>query len=58
MIAVAQWLRNWVFNKEATGSNAGFFMHLFYLTVTVLLEYINPVIYSCLVFVNHKGFEL
>ena len=39
MIAVAQWLRNWVFNKEATGSNAGFFMHLFYLTVTVLLEY-------------------
>ena len=52
MIATAQWLRICMFSMEIPGLNDGktFFMHLFYLAVTVLLEYFNPAIYNCLVF--------
>ena len=53
--AATQWLRNWVFSMEVSGSNVGkffltFFMYHFYPVVTVLLEYFDPAIYSCLVF--------
>ena len=56
MIAATQWLRIWVFNMEVPGLNAGklfffdIFHVLFYSTVTVLLEYFDLKIYSCLVF--------
>ena len=56
MIAAAQWLRIWVFSMEVSGSNTGkfldidYFTHIFYPTVTVLLEYFDPVIHSSLVF--------
>ena len=37
-----------------SGSNAGeffdIFMHIFHPVVTVLLEYLDPTIYNCLVF--------
>ena len=51
MIAVAQWLNIWVFTMEVPGSNSGNFFStfscIFYPTVTVLLEYLDPTIYSC-----------
>ena len=56
MIAAVLWLRIWVFSMEVPGLNAGhnffstFLMQPFYPAVTILLEYFNPVIYSCLVF--------
>ena len=51
MIAVAQWLRIWVFSMEVPSLNAGKFFSITFLpAVTVLLEYFNPTIYSCLVF--------
>ena len=44
-----------MFSMEVPGSNAGkcfltFSMHLFYPAMTVLLEYFDHTIYSCLVF--------
>ena len=55
MIAAAQWLRIWVFSMEVPGSNAGkIFFYIYHApflpAVTVLLEYFDPEIYSCLVF--------
>ena len=54
MLAVAQRLRIWVFSMEVPSLNPGEFsfqhFHTFYPTVTVLLEYFDPVIYNCLNF--------
>ena len=51
MIAADQWLRIWMFSMEVAGSNTGRIFNLFiYFAVTVLLEYLNPTIYNCLVF--------
>ena len=52
---MVQWLRMQVLGMEVTGSNSGkffptFFVHLFYPVVTALLEYLDPAIYTCLVF--------
>ena len=49
MITVAQWLRIWVFSMEVPGLNAGKFLCTLYPTVTVLLEYLDFVIISCLI---------
>ena len=56
MIAAVQQLRIWVFSMEVPGSNAEYissffdiFMHLLYTTVTILSEYFDSAIYSCLV---------
>ena len=55
MIVAAQWLRIWVFGMDTLVSNASKlfwtnFMYFFYPAMTVLLEYFDPVIYSCLAF--------
>ena len=52
MIAMAQWLRFWVFSMKVPGLNAGKFFSTFFMhpAVTVLLQYFNPAIYSCLIF--------
>ena len=53
---MVQWLRMQVLGMEVPGSNSGkfffrhFFAHLFYPVVTVLLEYLDPRFYTCLVF--------
>ena len=54
VIAAAQCLRNWVSSMEVPSLNADkIFWHFHphsYPAVTVLLGYIDPVIYSCLFF--------
>ena len=54
MIAATQRLRNWMFTMEVPGSSTGKFSDIFhapfYSSVTVLLEYVDPVIYSWLGF--------
>ena len=57
MIAAPKWLRIWVISVKVPGLNSStgkFFFNIFhapfYPVVTVLLEYFDPVIYSCLVF--------
>ena len=52
---MVQWLRMQVLGMEVPGSNSGklfltFFAHLYYPVVTALLEYLDHVIYTCLVF--------
>ena len=52
---MVQWLRMQMLGMEVPGSNSGmffstFFAHLFYPTVTALLEYLDPVILHLLGF--------